>query len=72
MINFSETTKKLIEKQSDNSNLNDKMIKKSNNKKRLQLEIDSDLLIEIKKYCAENNISIKDFITDLVTAHINK
>lgn len=70
MINFSETTKKLIQKQSNNELSNDNMIKKSNDKKRLQLEIDSELLIEIKKYCAENNVSIKDFITDLVMKKI--
>lgn len=34
--------------------------------KRLTIELDKELFAKIKIYCAEHDISIKDYITNLI------
>lgn len=37
-----------------------------NNNKRITIEVDEEMFYKIKVYCAENKVSLKDFITNLI------
>ena len=37
-----------------------------NNSKRITIEVDEEMFYKIKVYCAENKVSLKDFITNLI------
>ena len=39
---------------------------------RIVIEIDKDLKQKIKVYCAMNNLTIKDFMINIITEKINK
>lgn len=41
-------------------------------KKRLTIEIESDIFYAIKEYCALNKTTIKDFIVELIKTKIKK
>lgn len=41
-----------------------------NNNKRITIEVDEKLFYKIKVYCAENKISVKELITNLITHEI--
>lgn len=43
------------------------MAKKS---KRVTFDLENDLFYKLKVYCAENEISIKDFVTNLIKKEI--
>lgn len=36
------------------------------NNKRITIEVDEEMFYKIKVYCAENKVSLKDFITNLI------
>ena len=40
------------------------------NNKRITIEVDEELFYKIKVYCAENKISVKELITNLITDEI--
>ena len=41
-----------------------------NNNKRITIEVPEDMFYKIKVYCAENKISVKELITNLITDEI--
>lgn len=41
-----------------------------NNNKRITIEVNEELFYKIKVYCAENKISVKELITNLIKDEI--
>ena len=41
------------------------------NVKRLTIELDEDVFSALKIYCINNNISMKDFLTEYIKSKIN-
>lgn len=41
-----------------------------NNNKRITIEVEEELFYKIKVYCAENKISVKELITNLIKNEI--
>lgn len=42
-----------------------------NNNKRITIEVPEDMFYKIKVYCAEQKISIKDFLTNIIKEKLN-
>lgn len=40
------------------------------NNKRITIEVDEEMFYQIKVYCAENKISVKELITNLIKDEI--
>jgi len=47
-------------------------LKKASYKERFNFTLDSDLMIEFKKYCEENSISMSNKVENLIKGYLRK